>query len=255
MSGGRRFDPSEVADVASSDDERRRAAETGRALDAVTAASDAHERPGFTDRVMAAVATEPSPRPALVVAAGLRGRHPGMIVGAVVDAWRVVVGGAGRPVTARVGSAGVLVAAALSLGLVGGLLAGTASWLSQPNPPLPTSPIVSPLVSPPPATTREPGPTPSPSPTRTSSPEPSDSAEPSETPEPSGPEPTESEDHAGSGGSGGTNGAGSNETPDPTSTVRPSSSPVGSDDHEDHAGSTSTPQPSATPRSSSGGDG
>ncbi len=166
--------------------------------------------PGFSDRVMSAVATEAAPhRSRLAALAGVLGA-----------AWRTALS-ANRPPLVRARAMAIVLVAVLAVGSIGGgatLAAAGALNLFGPHPT--TSPVI----------THEPGPSPnrrspeppnpglSPSPDRvgpSESPDPSETVEPSETPEPS------STDDGG-GGSGGGGGAA---TPRPSGTHEPAETP------------------------------
>jgi uncharacterized membrane protein YgcG len=222
VTGQRSFDPSELdaAGLSAGDlsDAMVAAREIERArVDAPSASTD------FIDRVMAAVEAEPDPRPAAAVARAARTGRVGGIVVALADAWRSLTG-PGRPMVVRARAAGVLLAAALGLGLVGGVVAVGASRLLAPDqPPSPTPSVVAPTPTPSPSPTptstpspsSEPSPTPSASPTESVEPtaEPTDTAGPTGTAEPTDTaEPTASDDDgdgSGSGGNGDSSGPGS----------------------------------------------
>ena len=164
-----------------------------------TVAADANVRMGtaFSDRVMAALANEPSPAPAGFL---LPLQRRGLLAGfgqSVRQAWASI--GTGRPAFARAAAlAYVLVVALAGTSLAGAATFGAAGALGLLEPH--ESVVPSPEATPAPLTTP-----PAPLTTRPSF-EPTESPEPSETAEPSddhggGVEP--SDDHSGSGGGGG----------------------------------------------------
>ncbi|TAK02451.1 MAG: hypothetical protein EPO36_02160 [Chloroflexota bacterium] len=190
----------------------------------------------FGDRVMAAIALEPAPRPAGFLTV-LRAR-PGLagLVASVREAWAVVGGGPGRPIRAR-GLAlayvfAILVIGTSLTGAVGYGAAGALGFLDGDNQPTPTLPET---VEPSPSLEPDGTPTPSPSPTVT--PAPTESIEPSESPDPDeSTEPDASDDHGGS---------------TPGSSDDGGSSPAPSQDDDDSALEPSdTPRPSDTPKPS-----
>ena len=70
----------------------------GRELDAVASKSAMMPTPDFTDRVMAAVAAEPPPRPVAAFGAAVMAVSLRRTLGAIGDAWRVALSGARPPV-------------------------------------------------------------------------------------------------------------------------------------------------------------
>jgi hypothetical protein len=231
------FRPSELegADGQPGDAEMALAWSTARELETALPPETVVPSAGFADRVMAAVALEPAPRPTGFLDA-LRGR-PGLagLIASVREAWSVVGGGPGRPARAR-GFALAYVLAVLVAGvsLTGAAAYGAAGALglfdASPSP----TPSVVPSISPSP----EPSPTPTP-PEIMGSPEPTDASEPTETPEPQG-----TDDN-------------SSATPKATAPATPKASddhggasPSPSDDDESSGGSSNTPRPSDTPRPS-----
>lgn len=175
MSDPRRFDFRELAgaDDAGGDAELGEALVAARTLESALAGPDARPSPDLPDRIMAAVALVPAPRP-IGILASLR-RRPGLrgLVDSLQVAWPRVLA-SGRPLGLRAGAlAYVAVVVVLAASLTGvaayttagafGLLGSTASQAPFSTPGLPT-----------------PGRLASPAPTET------ESAEPSETPEPTG---------------------------------------------------------------------
>jgi hypothetical protein len=205
----RRFDPTELSDdpAAIGEAELTAASAMARDLEAI-AERDTVPTGGFSDRVMEAIASEPTPQPTRVFGLALRSRRIGGAVAAVGDAWRVTFGG-GRPLAVRGQAlALVLVVAAALVGLGGGAAVGAARLLTadvapspSPAPSVPPSPA--PSIAPSPSV--EPSPTPTPTPTPSPSPEasPTDTGEPIETPEATG-----TDDSGGNSGPGGGGGSG-----------------------------------------------
>jgi hypothetical protein len=209
---GRRFDPAELLD-----DGTRTAAEVldtadiARELELV-AGRDAGAGEHFTDRVMAAIATEPTPQPTIAFGLALRAGRARAALGAIGDSFRVAFSG-GRPLAVR-GQALALVLVVLVgvLGTGGGAAIGAARLLAPDATPTPT-----PTQEPTPSPTPEPLPSPTPSPSPTVSPTPTDTVEPTETAEPTGTDdgPEATDDSSGSGsGSGSNSGSGSDDSGD-----------------------------------------
>jgi hypothetical protein len=183
----RRFDPSEI-DL-EIDPEGAELLATARDLESYAASGFVTPTVGFEDRVMAAIADEPMPRPA--------GRG---LIATARDAWTIAFG-PGRPVAMRAQAFGMLLALALAVGSISAVAVVGASRLLSQGPTPPTVP--SPMPSPSPSPSMTPAPTPSPSTDPSATPTRAPSASPSETVEPSG-----TDDHGG-GGSGGSGGSGS----------------------------------------------
>lgn len=214
-----------------------------RELEAVAARTPVVRSSGFADRVMDAIAAEPSPVPVRMAGRALRRGAVGALLGSLRDAWRVSIH-PGFPMAARAQAmALVLVVAGLAagsgmatvgaLGLLDGSHQAPRPAVEPPSPPVtaPTPPV---SVSPAPRTDTP------------VTPEPVATPEPSETPEPSdGPEatnePRETEDHGGNGG---------------RATATPEPADDGEDSHDDSPSATSepgdgehasTPEPTDTP--------
>ena len=150
----RRFDPSEL-DLGA-DPEAAELLATARDLESYASSGYVAPTVGFEDRVMAAIAAEPMPRPA--------GRG---LLATARDAWAIAFG-PGRPVVLRAQAFAMLLALALAVGSVGAVaVVGAARLLSQG----PTPPTL-------------PSPTPTPGPSMTPSPTPSPSIDVSPTPTP-----------------------------------------------------------------------
>ena len=198
---GRRFDPSELADGEPGDGETA-AAEllaVARDLEAFARSESVTPSVDFEDRVMAALADEPPPRP--IGARGVLG-----LVALVRDAWRLAWTG-GRPLAVRAQALAFVLLAAVALASVGAVTAvGVGRLLSEVAPPLSITPT--PLPTPVPTMLPSPSPSisPTPSPTPTASPT-EGTAEPTETAEPT---------QTGGDGGGDSSGPGSGGTPRPT---------------------------------------
>ncbi|HEX7345562.1 MAG TPA: hypothetical protein VF253_02140 [Candidatus Limnocylindrales bacterium] len=212
MSEGRRFDPAEI-DVELGPEGAELLA-TARDLESYAATGLAAPTVGFEDRVMAAIADEPMPRPA--------GRG---FVATVRDAWAIAFG-PGRPVAIRAQAFAMLLALAVAAGSVGSVaVVGAARLLGDQGPAPPTVPSPSPSPTPSPSIV---SPTPSPSISPSPTPPPSPSASPveTETPEPSG-----TDDHGGgSRNSGPGGGGGSDDSGGSSGSSRSGSSGPSSDD-------------------------
>lgn len=204
-------------------------------FDAATEASG-----GFGDRVMAALADEPTPAPTGFL---LPLRRRGFVFGlwASFRQASVAMRGTGRPVLARAAAlAYVLVLAVAGISLTGAAGAGALGLLSAPATESPA-----PTVPPTPAPSAEPSlPTVAPSPSPEATPSLTPTPSPSETPDESddhgsGPEPSD-DDSSGPGSGGGDDNSG------------PGSSGSGSDSSGPGSGDetprpTDTPEPSETP--------
>lgn len=203
----RRFDPTELSDdpAAIGEAELTAASAMARDLEAI-AERDTVPTGGFSDRVMEAIASEPTPQPTRVFGLALRSRRIGGAVAAVGDAWRVTFGG-GRPLAVRGQAlALVLVVAAALVGLGGGAAVGAARLLT---PDVAPSPSPAPSVPPSPAPSIAPSPSVEPSPTPTPTPSPSPEASPTDTGDPiETPEATGTDDSGGNSGPGGGGGSG-----------------------------------------------
>lgn len=168
-------------------------AATARALEVMARRGSVTPSAGFADRVMRAVAAEPSPAPGRVALAALASARVADLARSIRDAARLLVR-PGVPAVARAQALAVIVVAASVVG--GGGFAGAAALgLIETGPvPTPTIPVPGPSVEPSPtpalvptpSATPEPTETVEPTPTSTSSPRPTRSPEPTddETPEP-----------------------------------------------------------------------
>ena len=246
MSGPRRFDPVELgSDHDASLDE---ALEIARWLEAAadpTGGPTVSPSTGFGDRVMAAIADEPSPAPAGFLAPLHRRGLLGGFVASIRQAWRSM-GGAGRPMLVRAPAlAYVLVVVIAGTSIAGVATVGVAGALGvfKPAPTLTPTPLPvlpGPTLAPPetsPGLSEEPSAEP-------------ESPDPGESDDASG-SPDGSDDHGGNSGPGSSgSGSGSDDNSGPGSSGSGSddSSGSGSDDSGSGSGSTATPKPSATPR-------
>ena len=197
---------------------------TARAIETQLAAADVHPSTEFAARVMAAIADEPKPQPAVAAGVALRQGRIGTLFAALADSWRVAFSG-GRPLAVRAQAAAFVLVAILAAGSLGGIgLVGALDVLApnrSPSPP-PTqaapvtpSPRLGPTETSQPTDTTEPTETPDASET----PEPSETREPARTARPGKtdhpnetPEPTETDDHGDGSGGGGQGGDGSGAT-------------------------------------------
>src|SRR5688572_20968791 len=178
---GRRFDASEL------DEDELAGNATAAELLAIARDLESYARSDsvtlsvdFEDRVMAAIADEPPPRPV-----GYRG--PLGIVGVVRDAWRLAWS-ADRPVAVRAQALAFVLLAAVALGSLGSLAVVGVGALLSPDEPAPTAqpaplPTPSPSVVPSPSSSPSPTPSVSPSPSATPSASPTETPEAAETPE------------------------------------------------------------------------
>jgi len=233
----------------------------GNELDDALEAIDALERTaadappgatvGFTDRVMSAIAREPSPAPTGFL---LPLRRRGLLTGfaeSVRQAWAAV--GSGRPAFARAAALGyVLVVAIAGTSVVGAATFGAAGALGLLGPRETAKPTPS-VVAPPPALPTDPAPTPS------TAPEPSptlDAVEPTDD-RGGGGEAEPSDDHGGNSGSGGGGGgdgssdsgdSGAHETDDHSGSDDSGGSDDGSSGGGSDSSATQTPRPTGTPK-------
>ena len=192
-----------------------RALATGRELDSFASRDTTVPSTDFSDRVMAAIAAEPTPRP---VAAAGRALGQGRVVALLAsfrDLWRVAFSG-GRPFAVRAQALAFVAVVVIAFGSLGGAaVVGALGLLSEAPGPTPSD-SVAPSVAP----------TPSPSPSVEPSPSPTSSADPSASP---------SESPTGSAT------ASPSDTANPTDTA----SPTGTDDSDDR-----TPRPGETEKPS-----
>jgi hypothetical protein len=194
------------------------ALEVARVFERSVGVDGVRPTPGFSDRVMAAVALEPAPRRSRLA----------VLLGALRSTWQTVLN-ANRPPLVRAQALAIVLVVMIALGSIGGaatLAAAGALNLFQAHPtsgPLIT-PVPQPRVSPDsteaPKSSKSPEPTESVGPVQT--PEVSETPEPGETPEP-----TSSDRPGGGDGSKATSGPG--HTPEPTETPEPTDTPEPSD--------------------------
>jgi hypothetical protein len=222
MSGGRRFDPSEVRVPGETDATQAELASllaAARDLEALAASDGIRPTDGFEDRVMGAIATQPAPRVAVRSGSAVRGGPPAAFLLAVREAWGVALTG-GRPMAMRAQALAFVLLVLVAVGSLAGAGAVTVGGLlSQHESPAPS-------VAPDQTISPTPSATPAPTPTMTDGP--TSSTEATETP---GPGET--------GVPGGTSDPGGpGETGRPGETARPTATPK--------AGQ--TPRPTQTPR-------
>jgi hypothetical protein len=200
-----------------------RALAMGRELDAFVARDATAPSADFADRVMAAIAAEPTPRP--VAAAGRALGQGGFValLASFRDLWRVAFSG-GRPLAVRAQALAFVAVVLIAFGSLGGAaVVGALGLLSEAPGPTPSetvapspsvAPSESPSVAPSPSPTSSAGPSASPSesPTGSVTASPSDTAVPTETASPTGTD--DSDDR----------------TPRPGETEKPSDTPDPTDD-------------------------
>jgi hypothetical protein len=240
-----RFGPDELAGAELRAGERAELLSAARELEWLAATEDISPSEAFEDRVMAAIAAEPAPRPVAAVIGAARRRRPASVLAALRDLWRVAWSG-GRPLAVRAPAMAlvlVLLVGSVGLGSLGA--AAALGLLDQRTPEAAVSPAPSPAPSSGPTLgpTEAPSASPSPSP----SPEPSESAEPAESPGASEPpEPSDPDEAAEAPGStqepAGTEAA---RTPRPTD--RPDPEPTKTPGPDETEGPGGSPRPSETP--------
>ena len=233
MSGRPRpFDPREISgpDAPAADTEIAAALAAARSLESATAAVPVAEpRAELTDRIMAAIATEPAPRSIGILAALLDRPGPGSVVRSLRVAWTAGRRSGGPPLGRASALAYVAAVAVLAVSLSGVAAYGAAGAING---------LLGPRDSQLPLTTPSPMPLGSPVVSPGESPEPGESVEPSKSAEPSG--------SVAPGGS----------LDDHGESLAPGASPGASvDDHGGGSGGsgTATPKPSETAGPTSGG--
>jgi uncharacterized membrane protein YgcG len=237
-------------------------ARAARELEAAADRGTARPSADFADRVMAAVAVEPTPAPAVAAGSALRRLSVVGLLASIRDALRVTVS-RGFPAAVRVQAAAVVLLAAVIAGTAGVATAGAVGLFNgNRDNGRPAPSVLAPTLSPEPTQSPEPSPSPTPStseptesPTEsgaTATPEVSETAEPNDTAEPS--ENESGGSGSGSSGSGGSMGgsasgsgsdSGSGGDSSPTRTTRPTATPASNEDSGDGGGS-STPKPTET---------
>jgi uncharacterized membrane protein YgcG len=205
--------------------EQAQALGVARELEAAALAVDIRPSPGFSDRVMSAVAAEPLPRPVTAFGRAARQGRARAAVAALADTWRVAW--SGGPLAARAQALAMVVVLIVATASVSGVaIAGVAGMLGRSTVTLPSPPAMPSTVAPP---SEEASPSPTPSPEPSATPEPTETSEPTATPKRTTPRPAiqptqtpEGGDNHGGGdgsGSGGSDGGGESEdvsTPGPT---------------------------------------
>ena len=224
MSGERRFGADELGPTQGS--ELDDAIEAVQALEGLADDTAVRTGPAFTDRVMAALADEPSP-----AAAGFLAplRRRGLVTGfgeSLRQAWASTR--AGRPAFARAAAlAYVLVVAIAGMSLAGAATFGAAGALGLLGPNATVSPSPEPTL--PPISTPAPSVQPAPSVAPSESPEPSETAEPSDDHGGEGAEPSDDHSGSGDGGDDGSSGSGGGSGPSATDDHSGSDDGSGSD--------------------------
>jgi hypothetical protein len=194
-----------------------------REVEAAAMAADVRPTPGFSDRVMAAVAAEPLPRPMAAFGRAARQGRARAAFSALSDTWRLAWSG-GRPLAARAQALAIVAVLVLAVASMSGVaIAGVAGMFGRSTVATPT----------PQSTVPPPSQEPSPSATSTATPNatsrPPATPEPTATPKRSTPRPTveptetpeDGDDHGGRDGSGSGSSGGGGElegvsTPHPT---------------------------------------
>jgi uncharacterized membrane protein YgcG len=196
--------------------EQARALSAARELEAAAMAAGVRPTPGFSERVMAAVATEPLPRPVAALGLAARQGRARAAFGALVDTWRLAWSG-GRPLAARAQALAIVAVLVLAVVSVSGVaISGVVGMLGRSTvvPPGPQ------LIVAPPSEEVSPSPTPSEEPSAT--PKPPANPEPTATPKRNTPRPTvepaetpeDGDDHGGGDGSGSGSSGGGGESED-----------------------------------------
>jgi uncharacterized membrane protein YgcG len=220
-----RFRPGELdgADEPLTLAEHAQALAAARELEAAATAADIRSTPGFAERVMAAVAAEPLPRPVAALGRAVRQGRARAVVSALADTWRLVWSGS-RPLTTRAQALATVVVLVVAAASVSGVaIAGVAgmlgrSTIASPGPQstaAPKSQEVAPSTTPAAIPSATPKPVAAPEPTATPKrTTPLPTVEPTETPE-------DDDDHGGGDGSGSGSSGGGGEvegvsTPHPT---------------------------------------
>ncbi len=123
-----------------------------RTLEWVAEDDDVIPHTGFSDRVMAALATEPAPRPVVAAIGAARARRPLAALAALRDLWRVAWTG-GRPLAVRAPAmvlVSLMLLGSIAVGALGagatlsvlGLHGDDSSPITSPAPSLNASPLV-----------------------------------------------------------------------------------------------------------------
>jgi hypothetical protein len=210
----------------------------------------------FADRVMAVIATEPTPAPVVAAGSAIRRLSLFGLVGSVRDAGRVTFGH-GFPVVARIQALSLVLATTVAIGAGGVGAAAALGVFDAQNSPAPTT-MPTQLVTPSPTESPQPSPSPEPSdstgpvdssvgPDATGTPEPSESPDPSESSEPTDP-PQQTQGHSGGdSGSGGSGGDHFTSTPRPTEAPHPTRTPGPTEDGGGEHASTQPPSETPTP--------
>ena len=210
----RRFDPAELLSPGEPEPSSADLADSlaaARELEALAMDTSIHPTDGFEDRVMAAIAAEPTPRLVLMPASSVRGGRLGAFLLAIRDSWVLATTG-GRPMAVRAQALAFVLLVIIAAGALTSVSVVTVGALLGPNGATPDQSPTVPVTSPTPAATDSPTPSESLEPTATETTEPTESPEVTQTPRPSPteadetPEPNETpegtDDHGGGGGPG-----------------------------------------------------
>lgn len=216
-------------------DEAAAEARLARDIEGVAARGGVAPTPGFTERVMSAVALEPLPAPVIAAGSALRRGAAVGFLAALRDAFRVTFRG-GFPAAARVQALALVLLVAIVMGGSGMATVGALGLLGDRG----ASPAPSRFA---PRPTAEPEPTPTVTPDATREPtlSPTDSLDPAETEGPATASPKATQEPGGDGGG----------TAAPDRTKRPSLRPTATPDEtaEPSEEPTEEPDESEAPRS------
>jgi hypothetical protein len=112
----------------------------GRELQALAERTKTGTSAPFVDGVMAALATEPGPKPSIALTTAARERRPRGVLSAIGDTWRVAFSG-GRPFAVRAQALAFVLVVIVASGSLGGVVAAGAWGMvvrPQTTVPLPT---------------------------------------------------------------------------------------------------------------------
>ncbi len=231
----KRFRLDELADDGASLEDQVDLLGLARTLEWVAADDDVIPHTGFSDRVMAAVATEPAPRPVVAAIGAARARRPLAALAALGDLWRVAWTG-GRPLAVRAPAmvlVSLMLLGSIAVGALGAGATLSVLGLHGDEP----SPVVSP------------GPSLGTSPLVVASPSDEVSESPSEVSESPSDEPSVSPDHSASASPSSepsTEQGGGAPAPAPGDTPRPTPRPTRSPERTETPDPTQTPEPTDT---------
>lgn len=231
------FRPEEIEDEALSSDsigpgpERADLLAGARDLEWLAAGSDVRPSAGFTDRVMATLADEPLPAPAIAVGSAVREGRLAAVAAAFGDFWRVAWSGK-RPLAVRIQAIAIVLVVAVGVAAAGGgAILGAWNALNPLGPPVGAS------ASPDETTSTSPEPSPEPTEQPSGSPETTPTNEPTTVPSAT-PSPRATQE------AGGGSSATPKPTPKPTPTPEPTSTHTPEPSSDEHSGTpTSTSAP------------